>query len=174
MRPRWKHYIVYGLFDPVAGELRYIGKSESGRQRFRKHIVSSGTSDLPSARWIASLLRRGLSPEFRILRECSGRDELIAAECELIAAARSDGKRLLNVTDGGDGWHGCRHTDLSKAKIARAHKSSERDCVMCMAIRGDKGAQERIRADLRKRTGVNDRVAVAKGEVFNGSPFTCH
>lgn len=56
-------YLVYGLFDPTTGELRYIGKTKIGTEaRLALHLQAARYTKRPyhSQRWILKLTRQGL------------------------------------------------------------------------------------------------------------------
>lgn len=90
---------IYGLADPVTGEVRYIGKSNNPTRRFKDHLRQRGRR-YPVYQWIESLRQRGLTPGLVII-EASPTDWR-EAERRLIAEARGRGDRLLNVAEGGD------------------------------------------------------------------------
>lgn len=90
---------IYGLADPVTGEVRYIGKSNNPTRRFKDHLRQRGRR-YPVYQWIESLRQRGLTPGLVII-EASPTDWR-EAERRLIAEARGRGDRILNVADGGD------------------------------------------------------------------------
>jgi hypothetical protein len=90
---------IYGLFDPETGALRYIGKANNSAKRLKQHLREYRRSKTPVYAWIGKLVRKGLSPEMRVLETA---DDWREAERRLIADARARGVRILNVADGGD------------------------------------------------------------------------
>lgn len=101
-----KKILVYGLFDPDTQQLRYVGKSSCGIRRAKMHSYPSvlrSEQHLPKSRWIAKLLRRGVTYEICILEECEKEEELNEAERFNIAYYRSIGCDLLNICPGGEG-----------------------------------------------------------------------
>jgi len=96
-------YLVYGLIDPRAGQVRYIGKSSSGLRRPMRHGTGADvTSDSYKARWIRGLKAAGL--EFGIIVLCASTPESLARdEMAWIAYGRHCHWPLTNLTDGGDG-----------------------------------------------------------------------
>lgn len=114
---------VYGLYDPITGELRYIGKTKCAKTRLSIHLSPSHLSKRNHrVNWIKSVLAKGLKPEFRILEDCHSDMELVAAERRWIAKLRSEGARLTNSTDGGEGAPGAKLSAEHKRKISEAHK----------------------------------------------------
>ena len=59
---------IYGLKDPVDGQVHYIGKSNNPAQRLQEHIEDAKTN-AARVKWIAALLAIGLSPELVILEK---------------------------------------------------------------------------------------------------------
>lgn len=115
-------FIVYGLLDTRPdriNELRYIGKSSSGMKRPRRHLgVDASNKRTKLGNWLRALRGINLLPEIVVLRTCEDASSVIAAEIEEIRLARSAGADLVNVTDGGEGAPGRRHTDEAKEKMA--------------------------------------------------------
>lgn len=94
--------VIYGLTHPETGELRYIGWTQNPLQRRLKahwNSVSSGSQD-PVHKWMRKLKSGGLKPVAVILEEV----ESIDREIHWIRVKRAEGARLLNCTDGGDGF----------------------------------------------------------------------
>lgn len=116
-------FIIYGLFDPRTGDLRYVGKSTSGLRRAKQHHTRAdlrrhGRSHKSS--WIKSLLAQGLVPHSQVLLECQTAEELYDIEQQTIAHYRSLGVDLTNMADGGPGSLGRKMSDETKEKIRKA------------------------------------------------------
>lgn len=109
---------IYTLSDPNTNLVRYIGKTNNIRKRFKSHLSNSQLSE-PTKKnnWIISLLRRGELPIIELLDEVDPID-VNFYETFYISLFRSWGFDLLNGTDGGDGfdWIGRRHSEKSKLK----------------------------------------------------------
>lgn len=88
---------IYGLFDK-SGALRYIGKANDPAKRLGGHMRDSRRRNTPLYCWI----RKNGQPEMRILHDCGEGEDWRNVERQLIADARADGAKLLNVADGGD------------------------------------------------------------------------
>ncbi|TAK97633.1 MAG: hypothetical protein EPO08_21015 [Rhodospirillaceae bacterium] len=115
--------LIYGLIDPRNGELRYVGKSTSGLKRPRQHIFPSmikAAGDTYKTRWLRQLLAKNLKPDIEVLENCDSPEDLNEAERHHIAYWKFLGCRLTNLTSGGDGLCGYRHTDESRFKISKA------------------------------------------------------
>lgn len=115
---------IYGLFCPISGELRYIGKANNAAKRLATHIRDSRRRDTPVYRWIRKLAVERLVPVMRVLDEA---DDWQGAERRLISVSRAQGDRLLNVAEGGDAPH-C----TQEARFASACDAAQRrrDCVI--------------------------------------------
>lgn len=116
-------YLIYGLVDPRDGQLRYIGKSSSGRRRPQAHGSPSylARDTTYKANWIRSLKSLGLSYKIVIIHEFQEPEILGLAETFWIAYFRGLGAKLTNLTDGGEGYN---LTPEHKAKIQDAHLRS--------------------------------------------------
>lgn len=108
-------YIIYGILDPrlhKKDQLRYIGKSEQGTQRFKEHLKSSSLkNNLPKDNWIKKCLNLNLKPKFIILESFSSADELFEAEEFYYLYFKSLGCDLLNLTECGKGTNGYKHRE---------------------------------------------------------------
>jgi len=105
---------IYSLSDPVTMETRYIGKTSYIKQRLYAHIKeckSNGKSHKIS--WIKSLLNKDLRPIIEIIDEVPI-SEWEYWECYWIEQFKSWGFNLVNLTKGGGGGNGYRHTNDSK------------------------------------------------------------
>jgi hypothetical protein len=105
-------FIVYGLVDPRDGQLRYVGKSCSGKRRARQHAnPSRSIRDFTyKGNWVNGLVAAGLRPEVEVLEFVGDAQSLDEAERFWIAYYRGLGCRLTNLTDGGDGTPGHKKT----------------------------------------------------------------
>ncbi len=94
---------LYGLFDPLTDELRYIGKTTASLSRRLVTHKSEALAKRKTHRhkWVASLLDLGLEPKIELLDTVPGNG--CGAEIAMIGIARSLGCKLVNGTAGGDG-----------------------------------------------------------------------
>lgn len=117
------HGVIYGLHDPETGELRYIGQTTKAVVcRLSAHLApSSLRRHSYLARWLLGLAKRGLSPTWSILVEAQDQAELDRLEVECIAQARSEGVRLVNLSDGGGGRAGYVPSAEEREKIRRSN-----------------------------------------------------
>lgn len=122
-------FLVYGLADPETGEIRYIGRSSSGLHRPKDHATPGhlrAEGSTHKTNWIKALLRHGLSPEIKVLRECFSIEETFDVERDLIALYRAKGARLTNQSDGGAGSVGCVRSEEFKLNLSKARKGVPR------------------------------------------------
>lgn len=97
--------VVYGLYHPRTGELRYVGQTwqtlqrrlnchvSMARYKHQRHVVS----------WIKGVLAEGLRPDIRELGRASTQSALDALEIETISKIKTSGGRLTNHSVGGRG-----------------------------------------------------------------------
>jgi hypothetical protein len=127
--------LVYGLFDPETGKIRYVGKSVSGLRRPNQHVQQSRLrDDTHKNRWVRGLLERGLKPEIQVLLKCSSTKDLSFSEVALIRQLREDGEDLTNLTDGGEGTCGYLKTERTKKKISESVRKSRQDLDVRLRI----------------------------------------
>lgn len=93
-----KTTFIYALIDPRNNEIRYIGKSNKPKYRYKAHLRCDG--DCFRDRWIKKLKSENLYPDLLILEEC---DYNVWEEREIfwIKHYREIGKNLTNSTEGG-------------------------------------------------------------------------
>lgn len=108
---------IYALCDP-SGEIRYIGKANDAKKRFKSHLRDSKRRKTPVYCWIQSLSRKGTLPTIKVLLTVPS-DQWKEAEIALIAEHSKVG-RLLNVAKGGDQPHCSREVRASNGrKVAK-------------------------------------------------------
>jgi hypothetical protein len=117
------HGVIYGLHDPLTGELRYIGQTvKAVPERLASHVCPSSLKRHSYlARWLGGLVKRGLSPTWSQLAEAQDQSELDRLEVEFIARARIEGIRLVNQSDGGGGRAGFKLSAETKEKLRVAN-----------------------------------------------------
>lgn len=111
---------IYGVFDPITKELRYIGQTCKGKLRFSRHIKAAQHKKQPIACYIKSLLVKNLNPIFEVIEEVSV-DLLDETEKFYISYFRFLGCRLLNLTEGGKTTRGYK---MPKEIIERVRKKN--------------------------------------------------
>lgn len=117
-------HLVYCLIDPSTGECRYVGKSSRGLKRPREHFDAwSRNQPTHLGHWLHQLWVEDMKiPSVLVLKECESDAESLAHEIILIALFREAGFNLCNLTDGGEGISGHRHTQESRDKMRINHK----------------------------------------------------
>jgi len=116
-----KTWTVYGLVDPRTHKIRYIGVTCRLAKRYQAHLCVAPKGRTHCARWIRSLLALGLRP-LQITLDVITDGRWQEAEKRHIEKQRLAGSNLTNLTDGGEGVPGRKHTTEAKAKISAAHK----------------------------------------------------
>lgn len=110
---------IYALLDPRTNEIKYVGKSDYPKARYKTHCKRTDNKHLMN--WIKQLKRENLQPSLMTLEEC---DNSIWQERERywIKYYREQGCKLTNLTDGGDGTIGYEFTEEVCKKISAFHK----------------------------------------------------
>ena len=111
--------VVYGLYDPRDGALRYVGQTTRPlRKRLDFHLSNHNLrGHRHSSHWLSQLRALGLIPQAKQLAKAGSREELDALEIRLIAEARVRGDRLTNHSDGGGGSNGLKRSEETKNRI---------------------------------------------------------
>jgi transposase-like protein len=114
--------VIYGLYDPQDGALRYIGQTTRPLwQRLSGHVSSARANGHGRPRhvthWVRSLLQEGLKPEIRVLHQAASQEQLDTLEVKAITDARALGFRLTNHDDGGRGAPGRKLSPEHNAKL---------------------------------------------------------
>lgn len=112
---------IYLLLDLTSGLVRYVGQSVNARKRLWAHLWAARHGRPGRVyNWLRKLLEAGHTPCLAVVDRCDPADA-DACECYWIAELRSQGFPLANLTDGGGGIRGHKHTVETKARIGRAH-----------------------------------------------------
>lgn len=109
---------IYVFTNKVNGK-EYVGKSIDLRKRLRQHLRSS---DSGSAGLLHKALRKYGKHNFSFsYQTCSLEDDLSSLEISEISLRNSMAPIGYNLTAGGDGAVGYKHTEESRAKLKEIH-----------------------------------------------------
>lgn len=115
---------VYGLFSTKEPDrVRYIGvsKHENADKRFAVHLSSarndSRLQHLPVYKWINKHESEGFSIGYVLIESGLSWDEACILEMQHIADYKAIDPELLNMTAGGEGFLGGKHSEESKEKM---------------------------------------------------------
>jgi hypothetical protein len=115
---------VYMLIDPRNNQPFYVGKGVGDRCYFHldeaKYYKDRKSLKLGKIRKLFSL---GLEPIIKKVEENVSDEQAIELECFLISEIRDFGILLTNMTDGGDGAKGYRHTEEHKLYMSSTQKN---------------------------------------------------
>lgn len=139
------NFLVYVLYNDVSNSV-YVGKSASGLRRPRQHKALADKSkyfNYPIYKWIRKYQSLGHEYKILVLENQSDHALLCEAEKFYIAYFRSIGMKLLNVTEGGEGFMpiGGKLSPEHKAKIL-AILTPETRAKYADKIRGRKHSEE--------------------------------
>jgi len=101
-RGETEYTYIYGLFDPITHEIRYIGKSDDPKTRLTEHIKKYKYGVTHKNNWIKSLLKNNLKPILEIL-DIVPYNEWGFWETYWIDLMRTWGFNLTNIACGGGG-----------------------------------------------------------------------
>jgi hypothetical protein len=115
---------VYTLTDPRNGMPFYVGKGHGKRCEFHldeaKYYKNRKSKKLNKIRKLLSL---GMKPIITKVEENVTDAQAIDLECLIIAEMRDIGIPLTNMTDGGDGAKGYKHTEENKRLASERQKN---------------------------------------------------
>jgi len=103
-----ENVFIYGLVDPIDGEIYYVGQSMNPHYRLSQHLAQKASC--PKSEWINDLKLAGLTPCVKIL-QVSNTENWVQDEKEWIAYGHEHGWPLTNLTNGGEGSSLCRRID---------------------------------------------------------------
>ena len=127
-------WFIYVLIDPRSQAVRYVGWTINPDLRLRQHIWPTARDRTHKANWIRQLRAIGLKPIMQVIDSGQG-EGWPDVERRHIAAYRAAGADLTNMTSGGDGLPGCRHTAESRAKIRASSLGRRLTPEQCSKIR---------------------------------------
>ena len=152
---------IYILIDPRDNQVRYIGKTKSKTRRYYQHISEASKGNRTHKNnWLLSLKKDGLKPEMVIIDECND-DSWIFLEEWYIEIFKTWGCNLTNLTKGGEGPAGYRHTEEHKQNMSKLHKgktiSLETRQKISIAVKGRKYSEEqkKIFSETAKKRGIS-------------------
>lgn len=112
-------FYVYAYYEPGHAHPFYIGKGHDDRcvEHLEPNVLNRYQD--PFHKKLRAMLADGYKPDIQKLEEDLTEIEATNCERKLIRlfGFRSNGGSLLNMTDGGDGVSGYRHTESSRIKI---------------------------------------------------------
>lgn len=164
-------YLIYGLFDPINGELRYIGRSSSGLERPKRHSHSSELvlDKAYKGNWIRSLLKKDLKPIIGIIQTFNVETDLNAAEMYWIKYFRDQGCGLVNSTDGGGGRFGYKVSEETKRKISEAQKGKPKVLTEEIRKKLSEGRKGKVAHNKGKHSSYETRLKISR--IQGGKPF---
>lgn len=126
---------IYALCRPGGIDPRYVGKTHYWLHvRHKAHLVEARKPNprLPVHCWLSSLYARGEWSCIKLLEYVPAGEDWAAREKHWIQKLRSDGVKLLNLTDGGEGIAGLVRSDETRRKIANGlRKGQSFACEHC-------------------------------------------
>lgn len=112
--------LIYLLRDPLTGECRYVGKTVKRLEtRLQNHIAQAKYYKRRHVcHWISKLIGAGHKPGIELIETVPSGQDWQSRESFWIGRYRAQGCALTNLTDGGEGWHGLRHSEEWKREMS--------------------------------------------------------
>ena len=116
-------YKIYYLIDPTNNEIKYVGQTcQSLKNRLNKHLIQPNRKN---KEWFDELLKNKLKPIIYLVRGNLSSEEANYIEKYLIKYFSKRKKlKLHNLTKGGSGSSGFKHSEESKLKMSQIRKKS--------------------------------------------------
>jgi len=150
--------MTVGIYVLTIGSYAYIGQSINVERRVRGHVnrLSIGTH---RNKFMQNVYNKYKEVRGYLLEECE-QDKLNKLENLYIRKNREESTiRLMNMTDGGDGTPGFRHSKVSREKMSKAHRgkvvSIRARFHMSMASRGRAKTEEHKRKISEAQLGIS-------------------
>ncbi len=126
--------VVYALFDPSCGSMRYIGQTRQDiKTRMRRHKYDAlrqkddGWDDMTHrANWLRKVFSDNRLPEVEVIQVCSNPEEMNDFEKFWIEYFKSIGANLTNSTSGGEGGIVSREPSCSDERIVALYKAGKK------------------------------------------------
>lgn len=112
---------IYSISDEN-GDIRYIGKSNNPKNRLYKHLREK--SNMHKYNWLKSIVKRGYFPVVEIIDEVPLKD-WERYEIYWISQFKAWGFNLINLTIGGEGGNGYKHTESARKKMRKSKLGSK-------------------------------------------------
>ncbi len=156
---------VYEHWRPDRDECFYVGKGSGSRANDMKRSRNRHHKAIS-----AKLSRLGMCVEVRMIANGLTEDEAFALEIERIAFWRADGADLANITPGGDGVRGIRHTDEFKEAarirwLGRKHTEESRQKMREAALGKVRSPETRAKMSAAHTGRVWDREIIERRRI---------
>ena len=167
---------VYTLIDPRNHLPFYVGKGSG--ERCNAHVVEAKyyvKRKSLKLNKIRKLMRLGMEPIVVKVAENISDKQALDLECLLIAEMRDLGFALTNMTDGGDGAQGYKHTEEHKQRMSELQKgrvfTEEHRQAMCKP-KSEQGRKNIAEARLTTDYRPSEETKRKTSEALKGRSFT--
>lgn len=110
-----REWVIYILKCPTTGEVRYVGWTFDLKKRLKNHAYTAQKFSRYRDCWIRKLMASELFPVSEVVERGNG--DWAAAERKWISRYRQAGASLTNLTDGGEGVPGLKHSPESIERV---------------------------------------------------------
>lgn len=111
------NYKIYSLNDPITNEIRYIGQTcQPLKTRLGEHLRKLKNKTY-KVNWIKSLIGNNLKPIIVLIEENLSKEDCNDLEIKYIRLYKELNPKLTNMTDGGEGSIGYKHSEETLAKL---------------------------------------------------------
>lgn len=110
---------IYTLTDPITFDIRYVGITARLKERYRQHICTTFKHLTHTKAWIKGLKMKNLLPIMEVI-EVTTEENCEWLEKYWISQFKCWGFNLTNLTIGGEGINGFKHSIEARLKITKA------------------------------------------------------
>lgn len=122
---------IYVLRCPLSNKVRYVGKTNNPKERYKNHLNRLHNKGTHKANWIVHLRNKGLRPIFEIIEEVDIKNWK-SKEKYYISHYIDEGCDLVNHTEGGDGLSYGNQTSFKKGhKSPTMGTGTKKKCIIC-------------------------------------------
>lgn len=112
---------IYTLSSPEEPEIvKYVGYTNNPNKRLNKHYTDSLKGKSKVKCWVKGLRDKGMRPIMTVIDSFQTVEEVWEAEIAYIKLFKSFGAHLKNLTTGGEGSTGHKHSTEAREKISQA------------------------------------------------------
>ena len=163
---------IYILVCPETHQCRYVGKTVEPKKRFARHLANAREEGkkIYLYSWIRGLLDKGLEPEMVIIDEV---EDWIYWEAFYIEYFRAIGCKLTNLSVGGIGSTGYKHSEEHKQRMSKLFKGRKPWNTGKKYTESQKEGMRKARTGMRLSETCKSKISAANAKAHRAkSKFT--
>ena len=168
--------IIYTLADPITNDVRYVGiTTRDLNYRYKRHFYDK--KNYKKNKWFKSLKEQSLKPIIKEL-DTVDFDGWQFWEQWYISLFKTYGFNLVNLTEGGEGMFGYKHTNETKEKIKEKRKNQifteeTRELLSISSMKNKYALNKKHSIEQNKSKSINQRGKfggeIIRTDIYNNS-----